>query len=98
MSNEKRFITFVIVVFLWMMASSYLSRMMGWAPPPPKKPPALAGDPATVKGEVLKPNLAKAGERPTADGGVKAEADQTKDKLKAGDTSVIKSAPASPEI
>ena len=60
MSNEKRFITFVIVVFLWMIASSYLSRMMGWNPPPPKKPPAIAADQDKVKGEPPKPNLAKA--------------------------------------
>ena len=48
MTNEKRFVLFVIIVFLWMIASSYLTRMMGWNPPP-KKPAPLAADKAKDK-------------------------------------------------
>jgi YidC/Oxa1 family membrane protein insertase len=97
MSNEKRFISFVIVVFLWMIASSYLSRMMGWNPPP-KKVPAVAADQGKINGEAPKPNLAKADASPVADGAPKAEADQTKKALKAEDKPTITAAPSKPEI
>jgi YidC/Oxa1 family membrane protein insertase len=98
MSNEKRFISFVIVVFLWMIASSYLTRMMGLNPPPPKKPPAIAADQDKVNGDPFKPNLAKIATKPLADGGGKVEAEPTKENLKAEDKPAIKAAPTKPEI
>jgi YidC/Oxa1 family membrane protein insertase len=97
MSNEKRFISFVIVVFLWMIASSYLSRMMGWNPPP-KKPPAVAAGQDIMIGGPPKPNLAKTDANPVGDGDREAEADKTKKDLKPDDKPSVTAAPAKPEI
>ena len=96
MSNEKRFISFVIVVFLWMIASSYLSRMMGWNPPPRK--PAVVADRGKDIGEPPKPNLAKADAEPVDDGDRKAEADQTKKDSRPEDKPSITAAPTKPDI
>jgi len=41
MSQQKRIALFFVLVFCWMIGTSYLSRLMGWNPPP-RKPPALA--------------------------------------------------------
>ena len=51
MSNEKRFVLFVILVFLWMMGTSYLF-------PPRKKPPApAAADQAKDKDKLVELDL-----------------------------------------
>ena len=60
MRNEKQFVIFVIAAILWLFASQYIARMMGWTPPPPKRPAPMAADHHKGKGEAPKPNLAEA--------------------------------------
>jgi len=56
MSQQKQIVRFFVVVFCWMILSSYISKMMGWNPPP-KKPAAQA---AADKDKEPKPELAQA--------------------------------------
>ncbi|MDR3619935.1 MAG: YidC/Oxa1 family insertase periplasmic-domain containing protein [Paludisphaera borealis] len=48
MSNERRFVLFVVVMFGWLLGFPYLLKSLGLAPTPPPKPPAgqaaAAGD------------------------------------------------------
>jgi YidC/Oxa1 family membrane protein insertase len=41
MGQEKKLVLFFLIVFLWMIGTSYFSRWMGWTRPP-KRPPAVA--------------------------------------------------------
>src|SRR5271165_4062575 len=67
MTNQKRFVLFCIIVFGWMLASSYISRMMGWVPPP-KKPLPIPAAAQQAKEEKL--DLAR-GEGAADEGGAK---------------------------
>jgi len=71
MSQQKRIALFFVVVFCWMITSSYLSKMMGWNPPP-RKPPAHAAA-GKDKDKEPKPDLAEAkaeaGPTPKGDAG-----------------------------
>ena len=50
MSNERRFVLFVVIMFAWLLGFPYLLKSLGLAPPPPpKKPPAAAVDDAAKK-------------------------------------------------
>src|SRR5690349_20734200 len=64
MSQQKRIALFFVIVFCWMMATSYVSRIMGWNPPP-RKPPAPAPL-AKEKGQdkAPRPDLADVKARP----------------------------------
>jgi len=62
MSQQKRIALFFVLVFCWMIGSSYLSKMMGWNPPP-RKPAAQAAadkDKDRDKDREPKPDLAQA--------------------------------------
>jgi YidC/Oxa1 family membrane protein insertase len=42
MSNDKRIVMFIVLMVAWMIASSYLTRLLGLNPEPPKRPPLVA--------------------------------------------------------
>src|SRR5579883_3114291 len=67
MSNEKRYVLFFILLFLWMMGFPYVMRFLGLNPPPPKKPPVAAAAGEVGKkaepGDAAKEVLAKASEK-----------------------------------
>jgi len=47
MNNDKRIVLFIVMMVAWMIASSYLTRLLGLAPEPPKRqpvPPIAAAD------------------------------------------------------
>ena len=54
MSNEKRILLAVILMFLWMMALQYIGRLLGFNPPPKPPPAAAAAAEAAKKGEAAK--------------------------------------------
>ncbi len=50
MSNERRFVLFVVIMFAWLLGFPYLLKSLGLAPTPaPKKPPVVAADEAARK-------------------------------------------------
>lgn len=78
MSNEKRFVLFVVLMFAWLLGSPYLLKMLGLAPPPQKKAPAAAarepgkGTDAVAKAEKPTPEVPAA--KDGAKGGATPEA------------------------
>jgi YidC/Oxa1 family membrane protein insertase len=76
MSNEKRFVLFILLMLFWMMGFPYVMRFLGLNPPP-KKPPAPAvaageagpkAEPPGAAKEPAKDALAK-GQEPAKTGG-----------------------------
>jgi YidC/Oxa1 family membrane protein insertase len=55
MSNEKRFVLFIALMFLWMLGFPYVMGLLGLTPPPKKAPaPPIAAGGAEKKGEAEK--------------------------------------------
>jgi YidC/Oxa1 family membrane protein insertase len=94
MNNEKRIVLFVVLLSVWMLVYSFISREMGWNPPPKKLqrvPPraALAGDDKEVK-----PGLVKADDTKPEQGEQKPAVDKTKDQPGAPAKPGVAAAPA----
>jgi len=97
MSTEKRFVLFCIIVFVWMLGSSYLSRMMGWNPPPRKLPPVQAAA-DKEKDKQLKLDVAEGDAGTAVHVGVKPGNAKAVASPKAEAKSGVRAAPAKPEI
>jgi YidC/Oxa1 family membrane protein insertase len=92
MTNEKRFVLFVTLVFLWMIGTSYLF-------PPKKLPPAPgAAEKAKEKGTLVELDLDKELKQLAAKDAVKAGVEPRKDGPKADATPALTAAPASPDV
>jgi YidC/Oxa1 family membrane protein insertase len=94
MTNEKRFVLFVTLVFLWMMGTSYLF-------PPKKLPPApaAAADKANEKNKLVELDLTKAAKGPVEKNDNEPVADQKGDAPKAEPAkAVVATAPAKPGV
>ena len=94
MTNEKRFVLFVTIVFLWMMGTNYLF--------PRKRPvPLPAADKVKAADKLPDLDLAKAGrvagKEDTKDG-KKAETEKNKEAIKNEVKAAIAAAPSKPEI
>ncbi|MGO9469027.1 MAG: YidC/Oxa1 family insertase periplasmic-domain containing protein [Isosphaeraceae bacterium] len=79
MTNDKRIVLFIVLLVGWMLASSYLTRLLGLNPEPPKRP-LLPPNAAALKGKDAKVGRGPAGEEPA----------QEKAKVKAADAIAAK--------
>jgi YidC/Oxa1 family membrane protein insertase len=94
MTNEKRFVLFVTLVFFWMLATSYLF-------PPKKLPPPPAGaaaDKANAKGKLVELDLAKLEQDAATKAGGKPAGDKAKEAVKPDAKPTIGAAPAKPDV
>jgi YidC/Oxa1 family membrane protein insertase len=69
MKQEKNLVLFFVLVFLWMIGASYVSRQMGWNPPPKKPAPiAAVGEDKEAKPDRVEAHAggAQAGSEPGA--------------------------------
>ncbi len=65
MNNDKRIVLFIVLMVTWMLASSYLTRLLGLNPEPPKRP-LLPPNAAALKGKDAKADRGP-GEEPAQD-------------------------------
>jgi YidC/Oxa1 family membrane protein insertase len=99
MNNEKRFVVFVVIVFLWMIGASYFTRMMGWTPPPKQIPAVpVVTEKDKEKERQLKLDSAKAAADAGRKGDTKAGAEETKHEPRLAANAGMSAAPARPEI
>jgi YidC/Oxa1 family membrane protein insertase len=95
MTNEKRFVVFFALVFLWMMLSNYLF-------PPRKLPPApaAAADKANAKGKPVELDLTKGEKGAVGKDGLKPAVanEKGKEAAKPDAKAAVAAAPAKPEV
>jgi YidC/Oxa1 family membrane protein insertase len=96
MTNEKRFVLFVAIVFVWMLAVSSFSRMMGWTTPPKRIPPA-EGVAEKVQEQVKQGKLELAKAEALGDA-AKPAVEKAKDERKNAGGAALSAAPPKQEI
>jgi YidC/Oxa1 family membrane protein insertase len=92
MTNEKRFVLFVTIVFLWMMATNYFFPRRKPAPVPP------AVEKIKAKDKLPELDLAKADVRAPAKEETKPAPEKSKDPIKNEARAAVAAAPPKPEI